>query len=321
MLRFALRRLASALATLVGVLTLVFVLMALAPGDPATLAGRSAGRPAAVRSPDAVQAFRIAYGLDRPLPARFGIWLLRAATFDFGRSFQDGRAVRERIASTLPATLLLNGAALLLALGLAVPCGLFAARYPGRSFDRISAFVFDVLFAAPSFVLGMLLLLLFAVRLGWTPLLPEAGSGSFPGALPIATLALSLLAPLARFVRTCVLDALRTPAALAARARGEGPATQIARALRRSAVPFAAMGAALVPALLSGSVLVERLFAIRGSGGLLADAVFTRDTPTILGLTLLVSVAVIAATLGADLVSALLDPRTRNERTPEATSS
>src|SRR5207244_3582637 len=150
-------------------------------------------------------------------------------------------------------------------------------------FDRVSGAVADVLFAAPTFVLGMLLLLAFSVRLRWTPLFAEPSLGVRGVVLPIVTLALGSIAQAARFVRTCLLDALGSPAALAGRARGESGREVVLRALRRSAVPFAAMGAALLPSAVAGSVLVERLFALRGSGELLAEAVFSRDYPTVLG--------------------------------------
>src|SRR5207245_1198354 len=114
--------------------------------------------------------------LDKPLVTRFATWVARAATLRFGRSFIDGRDVGERIAETLPATIVLNLGALLLAAAIAVPCGIAAARNPGGAFDRISGAVGDVLFAAPTFVIGMLLLLLFAVRLGWTPLFADLSS-------------------------------------------------------------------------------------------------------------------------------------------------
>ncbi len=192
-----------------------------------------------------------------------------------------------------------------------MPCGIAAARRPGGAFDRFSAAAADVLFAAPTFVVGMLLLLVFSVRLGWTPLFADADLGLRGVVLPVVTLALGSVALIARFVRTCLLDAFASPAALAARARGEGTREALARALRRSAVPFAAMGAALLPTAISGSVLVERLFAVRGSGELLAEAVFARDYPTVLGLTVLVSFVVVTGSLLADLVSALLDPRMR----------
>jgi ABC-type dipeptide/oligopeptide/nickel transport system permease component len=252
------------------------------------------------------------YGLDRPLVERFFVWLFRAARFDFGRSFLDGRDVRVRIAETLPATLAVNAGALLLAFLVALPCGVVAARKPRGRFDRLSGIFFDVLFATPTFVLGMLFLLVFSVALRWTPLFADPGLGLRGVVLPVVTLALTSVAPLARFVRVCVKEALESPATAAARARGESARGQVRRALLRSAGAFAAMAAAVVPGAVAGSILVERLFALPGSGGLLADAVFARDVPTVLGLTLLVALVVVVASFLADVAAAALDPRARS---------
>lgn len=307
MLAYALRRLLAALATLAGVLTLVFVLLASAPGDPASLAARSGGARRA--APEAVEAYRRLHGLDQPLPVRYLSWCARALRFDLGRSFQDGRDVRARLAEVLPATLLLNGCALLMALLISVPAGVAAARRPGGRFDRGSGAVFDVLFAAPPFVLGLLLLLVFSGRLGWTPFFSGPELGLRGVVLPVATMGLGALGLLSRFVRTCVREALEDPAALAARARGEGETAAVLRALRRSAGAFSALAAILVPSLIAGSVLVERLFAWPGVGRLLADGVFARDVPVVLGTSLLSGLAVVASSTAADLVSAWLDPR------------
>jgi peptide/nickel transport system permease protein len=312
MLRFALRRAASALLTLLGVLALVVGLMAAAPGDAAALAARAGSSRAAAVSPAALDAFRRLYGLDRPAPERFVLWVVRAARLDFGLSLVDGRPVGARISSALPVTLALNAGALLLALCAGVPLGVAAARRPGGALDRLSGAVGDALFATPSFVLGLVLLLVFSGWLRWTPLFSDAGSGLPGHALPALTLGLPAAAFLARFTRACVASALADPATAAGRARGEGSGAAVRRALRRSAAPFAAMAAALVPSLVTGSVLVERVFSMPGAGGLLADAVFARDVPTVLGLTLLSAGAVVAATLGAEIVSAVLDPRTRD---------
>jgi peptide/nickel transport system permease protein len=314
MLRFALRRAASALLTLLGVLALVFGLLAAAPGDPAAMAARSGARAAAI-SPEALAAFRSLYGLDRPAPERFALWILRAASLDFGRSLHDGRPVRLRIAGALPATVTLNLAALLLALALGVPVGIGAARRPGGRLDRLSGALGDAFYATPAFVLGLVLLLVFSGGLRWTPLFSDGGSVR-GYVLPVLTLAVSTAALLARFVRACVASALADTATAAGRARGEDGAATVRRALRRSAAPFAAMGAALVPSLVSGSVLVERVFSLPGAGGLLADAVFSRDVPTVLALTLLSAGAVVAASFLADLVSAALDPRMRDAEAP-----
>jgi peptide/nickel transport system permease protein len=309
MLRYALRRLLAALATFVGVLTLVFLLLAAAPGDPAVLAARSGGgRPP---SPEAVEAFRRLHGLDRPLAVQYVWWVGRALRLDLGHSFEDGRDVREHIASALPPTLLLNGAALLVALLLAVPAGVAAAKKPGRRFDRWSGAVFDILFATPSFVLGLGLLMVFSARLHLTPLFSGPDLGLRGVVLPVATLGLGAVALLSRFVRTCVRTALEDPAALAARARGESDRESVRRALRRSAGAFSALGTVLVPSLVTGSVLVERLFSWPGAGRLLANAVFARDVPVVLGLTLVAGVAVVVSSVAGDLVSAWLDPRVR----------
>src|SRR5664279_1100286 len=163
MLRFALRRAASALLTLLGVLALVFGLVTAAPGDAAALAARAGGNRAVAISPEALVAFRHLYGLDRPLTERFLTWVWRAARLDFGRSLLDGQPVTLRVSRALPATLALNTAALLLATLIGVPLGVMAARRPGGRLDRISGFVCDALFSTPTFVLGLVFLLVLSL--------------------------------------------------------------------------------------------------------------------------------------------------------------
>lgn len=308
MIRFLARRALGAVGTLVGVLVAVFLLLSAAPGDPARLsAGGLPGRRPA--SQEALRAFRAVHGLDRPVAARLGAWLGSAARLDLGRSFRDGRKVTERIGETLPATLSVNGVALLLAALAGVPLGVAAARRPGGRADRLSGLLLDALYSLPSFALGLLLLLLFAVKLRWVPVFADPSAGPAGLALPALTLALVALAPIARVVRESVRAALRSPSAIAGRARGESPREETLRALRRSVPAFAGLLASLVPQLVAGSVLVERVFAVPGTGQLLADSVFARDLPTVLGLTLASGVAVVLATLLADALAALADPR------------
>lgn len=310
MLRFLAARALSSALGLLGVAALVFGLLAVAPGDPARLTIRRADGGTAAPAPEALRAFRERYGLDRPLALRFGRWLWDAVRLDLGRSFADGRPVRTRLAETVPRTAALNGGALLAAALVAVPLGLVSAQRRGSRLDRALGVVLDVLFATPVFVTGMLLLLLFAIHWRVAPLFADASLGWRGVALPVAALGAGLLAPIARFTRDLVGSALDAPSALAARARGEGEAATLGRAVRLSAPGFAALAASLVPGALGGSVLVERLFSVRGCGDLLAEAVFARDLPVVLGLTLLASVAVLAAAAAASLASAALDPRT-----------
>src|SRR5450830_125040 len=313
MVRFALNRSVSAVLTLLGVLALVFGLVTAAPGDAAALAERAGGNRAVAVSPEALAAFRHLYGLDRPVAERFLTWVWRAVRLDFGRSLVDGQPVTLRVARTLPATFALNVAALLLACLIGVPLGIAAARRPGGRLDRISGFLCDELFSTPKFVLGLVFLLVYSGWLRVTPLFADTETGLRGFLLPVATLALASLALITRFVRVCVAAALADPAALAGRARGERPSEEVRRALRRSSAALAAMGAVLVPSVVSGSILVERVFSLPGAGGLLAEAVFARDLPTVLALTLLSAVVVVAASLAADLITAALDPRTARE--------
>ena len=315
MARYLARRLLGSAGTLFGVLVAVFLILAAAPGDPArlTLIGRG---PIGARSAEALAAFRQVHGLDRPLPARLASWLGSAARFDLGRSFRDGRPVTRRIAETIPATLAVNGVALFLAVALAVPLGVGAARRPGSALDRFSGLLLDALFSFPSFALGLLLLLVFAVKLRVAPVFSDPSLGFRGIALPALTLGLVALAPIARVTRRAVGDALASASALAGRARGESPREETLRALRRAAPAFAGLGAALVPQLVAGSVLVERVFGLPGTGQLLADSVFARDLPTVLGLTLVSGLAVVAATFAADVAAALADPRLSNGEEP-----
>jgi peptide/nickel transport system permease protein len=263
--RFFVRRVLSSAATLLGVLVVVFLLLSAAPGDPARLAGGGApGRRAS--SSEALAAFRTLHGIDRPLPARLASWLGAAARFDLGRSFRDGRPVTRRIAETLPATLVVNGAALLLAVLVAVPLGVAGAQRPGGRTDRLSGILLDALFSLPSFALGLLLLLVFSVKLRWTPVFSDLSLGLSGIALPAVTLALVALAPIARVTRRTVGEALESPSGLSGRARGEAPREETFRALRRAVPAFAALGSSLVPQLVAGSVLVERVFGLPGTG-------------------------------------------------------
>ena len=147
------------------------------------------------------------------------------------------------------------------------------------------------------------------MKLRWAPVFADPALGLRGIALPAATLALVALAPIARVTRRTVREALASPSALAGRARGESPREETLRALRRAAPAFAGLGAALVPQLVAGSVLVERVFGLPGTGQLLADSVFSRDLPTVLGLTVVSGFAVVAAALAADAAAALADPR------------
>ena len=324
MIGYVLRRLLLAVPTLFGITVVVFLLVHLAPGSPVS-GGADSVRRATGR---AAEEMRRLYGLDRPLPERFGIWIRRTARFDLGESFVDRRPVSARIREALPHTLVLNGLALLLALGIAIPLGVVAGGNPEGAFDRVSGAALFALYSLPAFWAALLLQTLFAVQLRWLPLYGVASDGAPPGwaglgdrlahvALPATCLAYGTLAFVARLVRSGVAEARTSPFILAVRARGASRRRTLwGHAFPNALLPLITLLGLLLPALLSGSVIVERIFAWPGLGRLYFDSILSRDYPVILALSLLSAVATLLATLAADIAAAAADPRVRDGAAP-----
>lgn len=319
--RFLLRRIALAIPTLFGIVVVVFLLMHLAPGSPASaIGGAESGR----RVSAAARAeMRRLYGLDRPLPERFVQWLGRVARFDLGESFVDRRPVSVRIREALPATLALNGLALLLTLALAIPIGVAAGGRPEGPFDRTSAVMLFALYSTPVFWAALLLQTLLSVKLGWLPLYGVSSDAAPEGlagltdrlahlALPVTCLTYGSLAFVARLVRSGVAEARSQDFVTAALARGLSRRQALWRhAFRNALLPVVTLLGLLLPGLLSGSVIVERIFAWPGLGRLYFDSILSRDYPVVLGLSLIGGVVTLAATLVADIAAAFVDPRLR----------
>jgi peptide/nickel transport system permease protein len=322
--RYVGKRLILAVPTLAGVVLSVFLLLRLAPGDPASAAGRLTGRRV---SPAAALALRKLYGLDRPLSRQIASWFSRAARFDFGDSFQDHRPVSRRILEALPYTFGLNLLALLLTLAIGIPLGTAQAARAGSAFDRICGAALFLLYSTPSFWVAMLLVTIFAVRLEWLPLfgvasdrVAGAGSGAAiadlarHAVLPLACLTYGSLAFFTGLVRSSVREASSSEYVLAARARGASRARALWRhSFRNAMLPLATSLGLLLPGLLSGSVIIEQIFAWPGLGRLYFDAILSRDYPLILGLTFFTALLTLAATLLADLLYAAADPRVKYE--------
>jgi peptide/nickel transport system permease protein len=316
------RRLLLALPTLLGIAILVFLLAHLAPGSPVSAIGRGqGGRRVSGR---AAAEMRRQYGLDRPLPERFALWISRVARLDLGESFVDHRPVGERIREALPNTLVLNGLALLFALAFAIPIGVVAGGAPESAFDRGSGAVLFALYSLPTFWAALLLQTLFSVKLGWLPLYgiasdpPPAGLAGVADrlshlALPVTCLTYGTLAFVARLVRSGVVEARASDYVLAARARGASRRQALWRhAFPNALLPVVTLLGLLLPALLSGSVIVERIFAWPGLGRLYFDSILSRDYPMILALSLLSAAATLLATLVSDIALAVADPRVRD---------
>jgi peptide/nickel transport system permease protein len=316
------RRVATAAVTLLLVTLLVFFLIHLAPGEPL---GGGPDEEGLVRLSEQARAeLRALYHLDEPLHRQYLLWLADLSRADLGRSFHDRRPVTEKIGERLGITLTLNALSLGVMLLIAVPLGAAAALRPGSRWDRLAAGGTYLLYAVPVFWAGLLLQILFSVKLGWLPLAGlRSQNYEFLGGfaqfadrarhlvLPVICLSYGGLAYLSRFVRATLIenagDSWR-----AARARGLSLAAVLYRhGFRQAGAPMLTLAGFLLPALLAGSVIVETVFAIPGLGRLFVDAAFQRDVPVLMGLTLLSGAATLGGILLADLTYAAVDPRAR----------
>lgn len=305
-----LRRTAQFLAVLLAVSFLTFALMH-AAGSDAVL--QRMERTGTVLPPETVAAERAALGLDRPFLAQYGSWLAGVLTGDLGRSYVSGRAVGPLFLSRLPATLLLTAAALLLTAAVSVPLGVYAAVRQGRRADRLIRGLSFLGNSVPGFLIGLLLLYLFAVRYPVFSVLPAKGSLSGV-VLPAATLAAAMSAKYVRQVRTAVLEELGKDYVTGARARGVPMGIILRRSVLRAALSsLLTLGALSLGSLMGGAVVVESLFRWDGVGRMAAEAVFMRDYPVIEAYVLWTAFFYGAANLAADGLCRLADPRMRGE--------
>ena len=308
MLSYLARRVLYAIVTFVGITIAVFVLIHAVPGDPVDYYIGSLG-PRGV-SPEVLDSLRREHHLDRPLAVQYFYWVRGAATFDFGRSVIDRRPVEARIAEKLPNTVALNLIAFLCAIAIALPLGLLNAAKPKGWLDRGSGVVLLLLYSLPSFWVALLLMELFSIR--WQ-ILPLYGMGSARHfVLPVITLAYAQIAVFSRFSRAAMLDVVGQDFITTARAKGLGEGHVILRhAFRNALIPLVTLLGFVIPYLISGSVIVERMFQWDGVGNLYFDAILARDYPTVMGLTVVTAVVTLFATLLADVLYAVVDPRIR----------
>ncbi|NRQ38479.1 ABC transporter permease [Nonomuraea sp. NN258] len=307
-----LHRLVRLLVVLLVVTFLSYALLTLLPGDPVTqILGLSA-------TEETRAALRQELGLDRPLLVRYGDWLGGLLTGDFGDSYISRLPVAAELAERLPVTLELLIAAQVIALGLAVPLGVAAARHAGRALDQVLTAVSFALLSTPSFVLGVLLILVFAVTwqvvpaTGWTSISVDLGWNLTSVLLPAITLGCGLMAVYARLLRTDLIATLQEDYITLARARGLSPRRIMWRhALRPSAITLITSVGLNLGALIGGAVIIETLFGLPGIGRLIVDSIFSRDYLTVQGGVVLISVGYVLVNFAVDLVYAAVDPRIR----------
>jgi len=292
MIRFLAWRLGRASLTIVLVVTFAFVVLRLS-GDPAMLILSIDAPPAAIA------AFRHAWGLDRPLWVQYAAYVGHVLQGDFGQSMRDGRSASALVWERVPATLTLAIPALLIKVGLGIPMT-----------DRLVMAAAVAGFTVPSFVLGLVLVLIFAVTLGW---LPSSGQDSWLSpVLPVVTLGIGGAAILARFTRSAMLEVLGQPYIRTAMAKGV-PWHRVVRghALPNAAIPTVTIVGFMVGSLIAGAVVVESVFSWPGVGRLLVVAVSNRDLPVVQCILMLVGATMVTSNLVVDLLYGVLDPRLR----------
>ncbi len=316
MLQFLLRRILAVLPVLFVVSLVVFLILRLAPGDPAAvIAGNSATN-------EDIAKIQVQLGLDRSIPVQYGIWMGNVFRGDLGFSYYLNKPVTELIAQRVEPTLSLAFGTVILALLIAVPLGTVAAWRMGGWLDRLLSGFSVAGFSVPVFVIGYMLIYLFAIRLEW---LPVQGYKSLSGPsaagpwawmrqliLPWMTLAMIYVALIARVTRASVSEALTEDYIRTARAKGISETAVLLRhALANAAVPIVTVVGIGIALLIGGVVVTETVYAIPGLGSLTVDAVLNRDFPVIQGLVLLFSVSYVLINLLVDLSYLVLDPRIR----------
>lgn len=325
MAAFIARRLLGSIPLLLGIATLIFFVLNLAPGDP------TAFYFSPTIPPEIIEQLRRNLGLDQPIHVRYVRWLGSFLTGDFGYSFTQGRPVSAILRDTLPNTLMLTGAALVLVFLIGVVIGIYQAvrQYSfGDSVLSVGALFF---YSMPSFWLALMLMLVFSLKAhqwGWPIAFPPTGITSVDYeflsfgervvdrlmhlALPVSTLTLALAAGVARYTRGQMLEVIRQDYIRTARAKGLRERTVIMKhALRNSLIPVITLLGLYLPFLFSGAVFVEYIFAWPGMGRVIVDAIFQRDYPVVMATSFIFAVMVVAGNLVADVLYAVADPRIR----------
>lgn len=313
--RALLLRLLGAVPLLIGISLILFAVVHLAPGGPLDV---YADNPSV--TPAALARIARRYGLDRPLPVQYGLWLKAMVTGDWGYSIRTGRPVLTEIAGRLGPTLLLAGVAATIAFLIAVVLGVSAAANERRPVDRVVEAVTLGGLSIPVFWLALVLQFVFSVRLG---LLPSAGMERIGETslgdrmahlvMPAGVLAFATAAGWSRYIRAGMIDALGRDYVRTARAIGLSPVAVLLRhALRNAIIPAVSIIALDIASLISGAVITEAVFAWPGVGSLFVESMDGRDYPVLMGVLMMGSAAVILANIAADFVQALLDPRLRD---------
>lgn len=313
---FFIRRLLGMIPSFLGITLVVFMIVRLSPGDPLSMRGDLALQ-ANAASTKAVEEYRELLGLNDPIMVGYGKWLLKLAKGDLGTSFKYNLPVTDMILEALPITLGLSVVALFITYLVAIPIGIFSAVKPGSFLDRVLTLVLFVLYSLPSQWVGILLIVSLGVGLGWFPIqgLHSQGETSFTDlvmhvVLPIICLTYASFASLSRYMRASMLDTIRQDFIRTARAKGLSERVVVLKhALRNSLISIVTLLGLTLPALIGGSVIIERIFGLPGMGNLSFEAILGKDIPVLMGTTALAGVLTMFGLLLSDILYAIVDPR------------
>jgi ABC-type dipeptide/oligopeptide/nickel transport system permease component len=311
--RYFTHRVLATLPTLLGVVTFAFLLIHIAPGDPAELMlGDYAGV-----SPQVLRDMRARLGVDQPLPVQYARYLGQVLTGDLGRSFRTNQPVLSEIAAQAPYTLVLAVAGILLAILVGIPAGIISGVRRNSAVDYATMTVSMIWLSSPSFWFAILLIYVLAFRLGWFPIFGAGIWGDWKSmlvhlVLPAAVIGVRSAALIARMTRSALLEVLNQDFIRTARAKGLDRYRVVLRhAMRNAAIPVVTIVGLDVAYLLGGAVVVETVFARPGLGKLVVDAIYARDYPMVQGALMGFALAIVLVNLLVDLSYAAIDPRIR----------
>ena len=313
--QYVLRHVLLMIPSIFGISIVLFTVLALAPGDPFSELAANPAIP-----PEVAAALRAKFGIDDPVWTRYYHWLLAMVQGDWGFSFASRINVDTLILQRLPTTLVVIGAAQLLAILVALPVGVLAGTRPYSIFDQIANTLAFVGFSLPTFFTGLLLILVFSVQLDWLPMVYRTDLSATgwqwyweqfkQSIMPIAVLGLFQGASLVRYVRSAVLDVVRLDYVTTARSKGIGERAVVIRHIVRTAlIPVVTLVALQMPVIFGGALVTEQIFRVPGIGSLLISAMLSNDTPVIMAITFVLSCLVVLFNFFADILYGWLDPR------------
>ena len=309
---YLVRRVLISIVSLIAISMVVFGILAIAPGDPLSGFASNPNVP-----PELRERIRTQMGLNDPIPVQYAKWATSYVQGDWMVSYTTKTPVREYVMSRLPVTLKITGTAFLHGILIAIPVGVISAIRQYSAFDQIATTFAFIGFSIPTFFSGILLILLFSVKLGWLPFVYDSQVTGFwndvkQSIMPITVLALAGAAQLTRFVRASMLETISQDYVRTARAKGmKEQAVVVLHAMRNAMIPVVTIIALQIPEIFGGAIITEQIFRVPGIGRALIDGIYSKDVPVVMAITFGIAILVVVFNVIADILYAVLDPRIR----------